>query len=445
MPTLSAPGLGSGLDIQGIISQLMAVERQPLNQLESRKAEFQAQLSAYGQLKSAVSSFQSALADLDTVSDFKLYSATSGDETLFTASASSSASPASYGIRVDALAEAHKMGSSAFADKDTTLVGNAGDTLDITVNGNSFTVDIGAKTLEQIRDAINGASDNVGVSASIIQENSSSFRLVLTSDDTGTANAISLAFKDSGGSAITDPLGMSTINAAVDASLLIDGTYTITRSSNTITDAIEGVTLNLLKTDTAETTLEIKQDTQGVADRVQAFVDAYNSLQATFGSLSEGALDGDSTIRTMESQFRTIFNTAPSGLTTAMTALSELGIRTERDGTLSLDSATLNDALATDFDGVAELLGDDDQGFAFRLKALADEILGTDGAIETRTDGVNSRIDTLDDRISNWEFRLEKIEARYRAQFTALDTLLSGLQATSDFLSQQLGSLSASS
>ena len=238
---------------------------------------------------------------------------------------------------------------------------------------------------------------------------------------------------------------MSTINAAVDASLLIDGTYTITRSSNTITDAIEGVTLNLLKTDTAETTLEIKQDTQGVADRVQAFVDAYNSLQATFGSLSEGALDGDSTIRTMESQFRTIFNTAPSGLTTAMTALSELGIRTERDGTLSLDSATLNDALATDFDGVAELLGDDDQGFAFRLKALADEILGTDGAIETRTDGVNSRIDTLDDRISNWEFRLEKIEARYRAQFTALDTLLSGLQATSDFLSQQLGSLSASS
>jgi len=438
---ISAPGVGSGLDVNSIVDQLMEVERQPLNRLESSRRDLEVRLSAFGQLKSALTTFQSALSDLKTLDAFEVYKAVSADETAFTATADSSAAIAFNDIQVVSLAEVHKMGSLAIADTDSTALGGAGDQVTLTVNGNAFTVDGGGMTLSQLRDAINDAPDNTGVSATIISENSGSHRLVLTSSETGNDNAINLSFTGSLG---TD-LGLSDINdpTQLDAELVVDGLYTITRSSNTISDAISGITLNLLAETAGSVQLSVSRDTESVTESVQAFVDAFNELKTTIDGLSgEGNdLEADSTVRGIENQIQQVFNTSPSGLSGSFTYLSELGVSFQRDGQLALDSDDLQSAIDTDFAGMAELFASDDQGYLFRVDALISEIVQTDGLIDIRQDGLNSSIDRMDQRISDMEYRLELREQRLFNQFTALDTLMGQLQGTSAFLSQQLAAL----
>ncbi|UCE75805.1 MAG: flagellar filament capping protein FliD, partial [Gammaproteobacteria bacterium] len=364
---ISAPGVGSGLDVNSIVTQLMEIERQPLNRLESDKRGLEAQLSAFGRLKSALTTFQDALDDLKSLDAFEVYKAESSDETAFTATANSSAATGFNDIQVVRLAEAHKMGSVSIPDTGTTALGSGGDQMTITVNGSSFSVDGGGMTLSQLRDAINDAPDNVGVSATIISENSGSHRLVLTSTETGNENAMSLSFTGSLGA----DLGLTDINVPtdLDAELLVDGLYTITRSSNTIDDAIAGITLNLVGETAGNVQLNVRRDTDSVTESVQAFVDAFNELKTTFDSLAgEGDdLEADSTLRSIENQVQGIFNTVPSGLTTSFSYLSEVGVSFQRDGTLSLDSDDLESAINADFAGMAELFAHDDQGYLFRL------------------------------------------------------------------------------
>ena len=438
---ISAPGVGSGLDVNSIVQQLMAIERQPLNRLESDKRDLQTQLSAFGQLKSSLSSFQSAFADLKSLNAFEVYKAESGDETAFTATADSSAAVGFNDIQVVNVAEAHKMGSLAIADTDTTTLGGAGDQLTATINGNAFSVDIGGMTLSQIRDAINDAPDNTGISATIITENETSHRLVLTATETGNENSLNLAFTGSVGA----DLGMTDINdpLLLDAEILVDGIYTITRPGNTIDDAISGVTLNLLNESASAAQLTISRDTDKVKETIQGFADAFNELNSTIDSLSgEGNdLEADSTIRSIENQIRDVFNTAPTGLTTSLSYLSEVGLSFQRDGTLALDSDALEDAISSDYAGVAELFASDDQGYLFRLDTMIDNFVFTDGLIDTREDGINTRIDSTDQRISDMEYRLELRETRLFNQFATLDELMGQLNGTSQFLSQQLAAL----
>lgn len=438
---ISAPGVGSGLDVNSIVTQLMEIERQPLNRLESDKRGLEAQLSAFGRLKSALTTFQDALDDLKSLDAFEVYKAESSDETAFTATANSSAATGFNDIQVVRLAEAHKMGSVSIPDTGTTALGSGGDQMTITVNGTSFSVDGGGMTLSQLRDAINDAPDNVGVSATIISENSGSHRLVLASTETGNENAMSLSFTGSLGA----DLGLTDINVPtdLDAELLVDGLYTITRSSNTIDDAIAGITLNLLGETAGNVQLNVSRDTDSVTESVQAFVDAFNELKTTFDSLAgEGDdLEADSTLRSIENQVQGIFNTVPSGLTTSFSYLSEVGVSFQRDGTLSLDSDDLESAINADFAGMAELFAHDDQGYLFRLDGLIDRFVQAEGLIDVRQDGLNSRIDVTEQRIADMEYRLEIREQRLRNQFTLLDTLMGELQSTSAFLSQQLAAL----
>lgn len=436
---ISAPGVGSGLDVGTIVDQLMAIERRPLNRLESSKQNLQVQLSAYGTLKSSLASFQSALKDLKTLNSFEVYKADSADETAFTATTNSSAATGFTNIQVVSLAEAHKLGSLAIAD--TTTLGGTGDQVTFTVNGNAFSVDGGGMTLSQLRDAINDAVDNTGVSATIISENSGSNRLVLTATETGNANAVNLSFTGSLG---TD-LGLTDINTPgqLDSELLVDGLYTITRSSNTISDAISGITLNLKSETTAAVQLNVSRDTESVTESVQAFVDAYNELQTTIDSLSGKGndLEADNTLRSIENQIKAVFNTPPGTINSSFSYLSEVGVSFQRDGKLSLDSGDLQKAIDSDFAGMAELFANDDQGYLLRVDALVSTFVQSDGLIGTRQDGLNTRIDTVDQRILDMEFRMELREQRLLNQFTALDTLMGELQGTSAFLTQQLASL----
>jgi flagellar hook-associated protein 2 len=437
---ISAPGVGSGLDVNSIVQQLMALERQPLDRLETDRSGLEAQLSAYGKLKSALSDFQTALADLKTVDAFTQYKATSGDESAFTATVNSSAAPGQMSIQVMNLAQAHKLGSLAFTDTDNTTLGGPGDQIVFTVNGESFTVDAGGLTLSGLQNAINTAADNVGVSASIISENSGANYLVLTSDETGTANAVNISFSNADMEA---QLGLTTINNAENARILVDNTYTVTRPANVIDDAISGVTLTLEAQTSSAVSLEIDRDVDKVSENVQAFVDSFNELRTTMASLRTNELEADSTLRSIESQLRLVFNTAPSGLTNDFSYLSEVGVSFQKDGSLALDSARLKDIISTDFSQVAELFAHDDQGYLFRMDSVVDSILQNDGLIENREDGINTRIDTVDKRISDMEYRLQLTEQRLLNQFTALDTLIGQLNGTSQYLSQQLSSLPA--
>lgn len=438
---ISSPGVGSGLDVNSIVQQLMAVESQPLTRLQSGKTDLQTQLSAFGKLKSALSTFQSTLSDLKTQDAFEVYKAESSDETAFTATADSTAAVGFNDIQVVRLAESHKMGSAAIADTGTTTLGGAGDQLTVTIDGEAFSVDIGGKTLTQIRDAINDAADNTGVSATIISENSGSHRLVLTATESGSANALNLSFTGTAGSA----LGMTDINnpAQLDSEIIVDGLYTVTRSSNTIDDAIAGVTLNLLAETGSSARLTVSRDTDQVKENVQSFVDAFNTLKSTFDSLSgkNADLEADSTLRSIENQIQAVFNTPPTGLSTALSYMSEVGVSFQRDGTLAVDSGRLDNALGSDFAGVAEMFASDDQGYLFRLDNLIDGFVQTDGLIESREDGLNTRIDTADKRISDMEYRLQIRQQSLLDQYTALDELMGQLNGTSQYLSQQLASL----
>lgn len=438
---ITAPGVGSGLDVTSIVDQLMAVERIPLRRMESDQKDLETQLSAFGKLKSALTTFQSAFADLKTLDSFEVYKADSSNETAFTATADSTAAVGFNNIQVVSLAESHKMGSVAIADTDTTTLGGAGDQMTFTINGNAFTVDVGGLTLSGIRDAINDATDNTGVSASIITENSSSNRLVLTSTETGNANSINIS---STGSVGTD-LGLTDINdpLQLDSEILVDGLYTITRSSNTISDAISGVTLTLLSETTSADQLTISRDVESVQASVQSFVDAFNELNTLFDDLSgEGNdLEADNTLRSIENQVQAVFNTPPSGLTGSYTYLSEVGVSFQRDGSLSLDAAALETAVNTDFSGMAEMFANDNQGYLFRLDSLIDNFVQADGLINVREDGINSRIDTTKQRILDMEYRLDIREQRLLSQFNALDSLMGQLNGTSAFLTQQLASL----
>lgn len=442
---LSAGGIGSGLDVNGMVSQLMTLERRPLEQLRAQKSDLDAKLSAYGQLKSALSTFKSAMSGLSATDKFQVFSVSSSNENSFTGSANSSASPAIHSIQVEALANAHKLtsnsgGATPYANADTSI-GTTG-TLEIVQGASSFqvTIDSSNNTLNGIKTAINDAVDNTGVTASIVNTGSESI-LVLNADNTGTANQISLGGATTASVATALDFGTIVGNEATDASVIVNG-ISITSSSNVITDAISGVTLNLNKAvpGVAET-LTVARDTDKVKESVQKFVDAYNDLRSTIRTLGgeDATLQGDTGLLSLERQLQGVFNQGASGLSYGY--LTEVGISTTSSGDLTLDSSKLDEAINTNFSGLASLFADSSEGFAVRFESVANTLIASDGLIESRKTGINSRISAIEDRQENLEYRMGIIEARYLKQFSALDSLVSQLQSTGSFLNQQLASL----
>lgn len=462
MAGISVSGLGSGLDVQGIVKQLMSIEQQPLQSVQARKKEYNAQLSSYGQLKSAISTLQDKMKALASVDKFEVYSATSSNTDVLTAAASSAASKGTYKVHVEQLAEAEKLRSSGLTDAQNSF-GNGSLTIALGADpgdgSNSFAINVDSSnnTLEGIRSAINSASGNPGVTASIVNDGTSKY-LTLTSDKTGATNTITITAADdgTGASSLTafENASMTQVNTAKDAKIYLEdkppsagGTgIEISSSSNTVTGAVEGVTLTLKKTSGYETdgttpvfeSVAVDRDTGAVTKSVQDFVDAYNSVRSKLSELRKGNLNGDNTLLSVESQLRGILNSPPSGLGTSLKYLSEIGIKTERDGSLSLDTTELSDALSSDFSGVAELFSNDNQGYAFRMEALAKSMTTYDGLIDAREDGLNSTIKSLEKQEEQWNYRLELTQQRYLSQFTALDSTLTQMQSTSSYLSQQL-------
>lgn len=372
---ISSPGVGSNLDVNGIVSKLMQVESQPLTQLDKKEASYQAQLSAYGSLSGALGSFQSAVSGLSNLSKFQSFTATPGDSTVLTASASSSASAGSYAVNVTALAQAQTLVANG-QSSNTTGLGNGATTLSFQFGtagtsasfGVAQTVTIGANSsLQNIADAVNAA--NLGVSATIVNDGSATpFRLVFSAKNTGAANSMSVTTADPTlqGFLSYDQVSVGGVKnmtqtaAAQNAGLTVNG-VAVSSTSNTVTGAITGVTLNLAKIGT--TTLTVARDTATLQSAIQGLVKAYNDANKTITNLSSyneatkqgGPLLGDSATRAIQSQIRRTLSSAIPGLNGNLTNLSQVGISFQKDGTLALDSAKLQNAISNNFGDLAGL------------------------------------------------------------------------------------------
>jgi flagellar hook-associated protein 2 len=446
--SVTAAGIGSGLDVQSIVSQLMAVEQRPLDALKQRQSDIDTRISAYGTLKSALSTFQEAMQKLSSESALKVFTATSGNDSVFTATADSMAAASNYQLEVVRLAQRHKFAGAEFLDT-ATFGGNAGDALTIQVGSDpasTLSVDLGtAKTLSDIKDAINTAAGNPGVTASIVFGNNGNQKLVLTANDSGSAHALTLGYAgtiDASTFSFQELNNIAGDTTRLDSEISVDG-YTVNRPGNTINDVIQGVTLNLNAADPGTPyQLDVTRDTGSVADSVQAFVDAYNNLQDSLKTLKGGDLATDTGLFSVTNGLRSVINTPASGLPSGLTYLGQIGVSFTRDGVMTMNRTDVENALNDNFNAVSELFSTDGQGFANRLDTLVGNWLGSDGLISNRTDSMNNSKTALSKQQDQLQYRLDQVQSSLYAQFTQLDTLLSSMKVTSDYLAQQLGSLS---
>jgi flagellar hook-associated protein 2 len=473
MTTISSLGVGSGIDAESIISALMSAESKPLNLLKTEASSISSKISIWGNVSSYVSSLQDAVRDLSSVSIWNGVTASSSNDTAVAVASDSSATAGSHTVNVTTLAAGQTVASSAFTDSASTL--SAG-TLQIQLgawSGTSFTAKSGSNpvtltvaaddSLADIRDAINNA--DAGVSASIVTD-ANGARLVIRSDDTGAENGFMLtATEDSDdGNAATglSALGftandgtapMSLNQAAVNAALTVDG-IPISSASNTVTGALEGVTLTLNETTTSAVTVSVATDTEAISTAIDTFVSSFNTLMNYLKSQTKydeaakkGApLQGDAAAVGMISQLRNVMNVDYTGGST-YARLSDIGITVNKDGTLAKKTSGIEDALGN-LDALEALFADDgtgtteSTGIMQRFYNWSNDVLGEDGSLESKTDGLQDTLERNEDRQDSMQTRLDQMEKRLRAQYEALDTTMAALQGTSSYVTQMINSLS---
>jgi len=453
MPSIISNGIGSGLDIAGIVQQLVAAEGQPVaSRLGLKEAQAQAKLSAFGSLKASLADLRDKLDAMKDVDKFLSRRAVSGNEDAFTVTADSNALPSSYAIEVVQLAQAQKLTSGAFADSDA-VVGTGKLTIQIGVEGVSLDINTENNTLAGIRDAINSSAGNPGVAATIVNADSGSY-LILTADSPGAANTIKVTQTggDGGLAALEyDPPTTSALTesiAAQDGLIRIDG-FDVASENNTFAGAVQGVKIkDWQDTGGATEGLSVVNDEDAVRDLVGGFVASYNTLIDTFDTLTDydpegGAsapLLGDATVRGIRDQIRRELSIAVKDINGPFSTLSDVGIEVQLDGKLEINDEDLSSALTNEFSRFGQLFGNSD-GFAVRLHGLADGFLESDGILEARTQGLTENIERIGEEGEALNERLASLETRLLRQFNALDSLLGQLSTTSNFLTSQLNSL----
>lgn len=472
MATISSPGIGSGLDINGLVSKLMQVEQIPLATLQKREASYQTQITAFGALQGTFASLQTAAQTLAAKTSFTSMTASASDATVLAAAADTTAVAGSYNIGVEQLAKNQVINTSGNYSTADTFKGGS---LAITVGSTTTNVSIAdGSNLDAIRQSINGA--NIGVSATLVNAGppGNYSRLVLTSGTTGSNGAITIAVTQTGTGGtpiapgvvrnLTDlsfagtTTGTMTLAQAADNAVLSVNNVSITRSSNTITDAITGVSLSLIKAGTIGTPvksqLTVSPDKASAQSNITAFVTAYNTAASllrtdtAYNATNNQAstLTGNATVRALETQLTSLAQNTVTGLAGGISGLSDIGITMKKDGTLTVDSSKLQAALADptkDVMGLFTSTASGNTGIAVRFNTTLTSVLGVGGAFASATDGINQTIKTLSNQQSALQVRLTAIQKRYLAQFNALDTLVASMQSTQSYLTQQLSSLSS--
>lgn len=452
----TGPVGGSQIDVQSLVSQLVAAERKPLDdQVTRATTRVTTQISATSALLGALSSFQSSLNNLKTTTAFSARTTSSTDPAILTASATAAAVPGRYDVVVDRLASAHQISSDAFAQGSTHVVGTG--TLNVSLGATSFNVNIDStnNTLAGIRDAINRASDNPGVTATLITA-SDGAHLVLTSNKTGAASPIRVT--QSGGDGGLSALEYTNLNLnnytqlrpAQDSRVMLAGTYEATSSTNVIEGVIEGVSLNLVSAEPGETvSIDVMYDKTAAKEKVNAFVTAYNALRGMMtrlggydaASKTGGPMLGDALLSGIDAEIRRTLSTPVEAAGTVVQTLADVGVTTQKDGTLKVDATKLDASLANNFDSVARLFGTAETGVAARLYDQISARLADGGGIDIRNESLQAEQRALQKKAADINVRMQTVQQAYLKQFTTLDTLLSTLSSTSAFLSQQITAL----
>ena len=458
---ITSTGIGSNLDVDGIIKNLMKLEQKPLEVLAKKEAGFLAKISAAGSLKGAITSLQTAASNLVPTTGtpfekFNTYKASVADGNIASVTTDSKAVAGNYRLEVTQLAQEHriatKVGVGSPFDVDGKLIGSggnlvigmgtAGETPDKTM---SISIEAGA-TAEEIRDAINAVRS--GVTATVINGVHGK-QLALVGDAVGSDQSItlsgitSLAYDGRG----SENNGFNELLAATGSQFKLNG-IEVAGKNNTVSTAIDGITLTLLKKSEtgASTTVSVSSDTSSLNTAIDSFIKAYNDFNTQAKSLGSynadtkqaGLLNGDSTLRMAQGVLSNTLSAVPGELSSAqMRNLSDIGIELQRDGSLKLDRDKLAQATKNDVGGVANLMA----AYGKSFKAATEGLVGSGGALAAKTDGYNASIETINRQRAVISNRLVGIEARYKKQFTALDIMMAKMNQTSNFLTGELDKL----
>lgn len=463
MATISSPGIGSGLDVQGIVKQLVALERAPIKQLQTQASSFQTRLSTYGNIKSQVSALGDAAAKLSTVGGWNAVTASSSNPTAVGVTAGSGAQATTVSLEVQQLAKAQSAASAAVPSG--SAMGSGTLTIELgSWAGGSFapgtgtpvnlTIEAGQDSLSAIAAKINDAK--AGVTATVLRD-ASGERLLLRSAETGEANGFRISVADADADDGNDLArlafnpgsgsGMTQTQAGQNALATVNG-VSISTASNRLTDTLPGLTLQLSQVTTAPVEIEVKTDLEAAKKAIQGFVDAYNTLSTTLtnatrydeGTKTAGALQGDATAVGLQNALRAMMRSttasAPFG------NLSQLGIEMKTGGKLEIKASKLDEALSN-YDGVKALFTTTSadptaRGFGLKVKAFADGLVAADGLVNSKTSSIQASIKRNGQEQERVNERASRVEVRLLAQYNAMDANVSRLNGLGSFVSQQI-------
>lgn len=444
MASITALGVGSGLDLAGLVDQLNRAERQKLTPILAQQTAQKTKISAYGRLESAMDRVQTSIAALNDASTFKKQKSTvTGEGVLVTAGEKANAGR--YEVTVTQLARSGSAASNSVAldqeltATDTTLrldfgAGGTQTSYDVTISAGS--------TLADVRDQINADKES-GVTASIVNDGTG-FRLALSSKETGK-DASLIGF--SGLASLT--MDAATVRAGQDAELNVNG-IAITSKTNRVEEAIQGVTLDLTVASGDPITVVIERDQGALKDAIKDFVKNYNEMKSTVGRMTafngegetSGELVGDRTVRTIENRLRRdITENFGDG---DISRLSQLGITIDVRGRLSVDDDKLDEAVANNPEGLSAFFAGDtkEAGFAGKLNATLEAITSDTGIIKSSVTSAEQRVESLKERMVRMEASIERNTERYRKQFGQLDGMIAQMNSMSSYLTQQFNVLS---
>lgn len=465
MAGISSPGIGSGLDVQKIVSQQVALESKPLEKLESKDTSLKSEISTWGGIKSQLSELQDASQKLMDLSSWNTRALKSSNDDAVTGTAAKGATVGSFAVNVTQLAQAQSTRmASAIPATDTFSAGR----LDISLGdgssfGSAISVDISdGDSLSAIASKINGTA-NAGVTATVIKTGAGE-QLVMRSNSTGVAMGFKVEAFDGGGAAITNGTGLGALayndgvstggmtltQAGMDATATIEG-IAVTSASNTLTDAVPGLTLNLQQTGTS--TVTVSNDTKPAKDAIDGFVEAYNTIVSNLNSLTKydsstktaGPLQGDSTaVGLLNTLTNMVGATGPAG--TSYSRMSDVGLELQRDGTLTTNTTKLTAALAnpTDLKTFFSAAGttNTDTGMARRFYDYAFGATGIDGLVTSRSNALQQAVSRNQTDMERMQARINKTEERLYKTYGALDGKMASLNAMNSYVTQQISAWS---
>ncbi|MFQ3266471.1 MAG: flagellar hook-associated protein 2 [Colwellia sp.] len=466
MPDLTFTGIGSGLQVSEIVNAIVGAETAPfVSRANRQQGEITTDISAVGALKSALENVTTSIGNLAD-SDAYQKRIASGNDSFVGLSASKDAQVGNYSVKVDALAQAHKLMSGAIGA--TEVVGEG--TLNIAVGAGSFDIAVSdTDTLSDIRNAINDSVDNDSVIATIVTDDAGQ-HLIMTSKETGIANSITTTVIDTDGNNvdggglsrlaydIADPLSptyaanLTEVDKALDAQITIDGTLVVTNSTNEFTNVIDGVDITAKKSHDVDddiSKISFSENNTNIQSGLEGFVESYNELQKLskqLGSAGEGGtgpLAGDSLLRGVMGKLRQELSKGFDIGNGNTLSLSELGVTSDQYGVLSLNTENLNEFINEDVNGVEQFFigSDSTNGFAASLKELTSFYTDSDGIIQNRIDSRTNQLDRLDDDKIAFSRRMEALETRLFAQYNAMDLLVAQLNSTSSYVQTQLDNM----